>query len=125
MYILAVEPAHTKDYEMATQIQKLLIDDLDGGTADETITFAIDGNGYEIDLSGDNAKRLREALTPFVSSARRGQSTPTRGRKRSSIQPSARDKSADIRAWAKAQGLNVSERGRIAAHIVQQYEAAR
>lgn len=110
---------------MATQIQKLLIDDLDGGTADETVTFAIDGTGYEIDLSGENAKKLREALTPFVSGARRGESTSTRGRKRGGSQPSARDKSAEIRAWAKTQGLNVSERGRISAHIVQQYQASR
>ncbi|MFC4592084.1 histone-like nucleoid-structuring protein Lsr2 [Sphaerisporangium corydalis] len=110
---------------MATQIQKLLIDDLDGGAAEQTVTFAIDGTGYEIDLSDENATRLREALTPFVSGARRAEGAPTRGRKRGGSQPTARDKSAEIRAWAKTQGLNVSERGRIAAHIVQQYEAAR
>ncbi|MFC4535401.1 histone-like nucleoid-structuring protein Lsr2 [Sphaerisporangium dianthi] len=109
---------------MATQIQKLLIDDLDGSTAEETVAFAIDGTSYEIDLSGENVKKLREVLTPFVSSARRGESAPARGRKRGGSQPSARDKSAEIRAWAKGQGLNVSERGRIASHVVQQYEAA-
>lgn len=110
---------------MATQIQKILIDDLDGGEANQTVTFAIDGNSYEIDLSDDNAKKLREALSPFVSHARKGDGGAQRGRKRGGSQRAmSREKSSEIRAWAKAHGLNVSERGRIASHIVEQYEAA-
>ncbi|GGK87398.1 Lsr2 family protein [Sphaerisporangium melleum] len=110
---------------MATQIQTLLIDDLEGGEAKETVSFAIDGTQYEIDLNDKNARNLREALSPFVSSARRADTAPARGgRKRGGTQRSARDKSSEIRAWAKAHGLNVSERGRIASHIVAQYEAA-
>lgn len=109
---------------MATQIQTLLIDDLEGGEAKETVFFAIDGTSYEIDLNDKNARNLREALTPFVSSARRAEGTSGRGRKRGAPQRPARDKSSEIRAWAKAHGLNVSERGRIASHIVAQYEAA-
>lgn len=108
---------------MATQIQKILIDDLDGGTANETVTFAIDGNTYEIDLSDDNAKKLREALNPFVSSARRADPTPSR-RRRGTQRAMSREKSAEIRSWAKAQGLPVSERGRIASSVVEQYEQA-
>jgi Lsr2 len=109
---------------MATQIQKILIDDLDGGEANETVTFAIDGSAYEIDLSGDNAKKLREALSSFVSSARRAEGTSTRGRKRGGGQRPSREKSSEIRAWAKAHGISVSERGRIASSVVEQYEAA-
>jgi Lsr2 len=109
---------------MATQIQTLLIDDLDGSEAKETVTFGIDGTNYEIDLNDENAKNLRAALTPFVASARRSDSAPARGRRRGTAQRPSRDRSSEIRAWAKAQGLEVSERGRIAAHITQQYEAA-
>ncbi|GGK80124.1 Lsr2 family protein [Sphaerisporangium melleum] len=110
---------------MATQIQKILIDDLDGGEANETVTFAIDGSAYEIDLSGDNAKRLRDALASFVSHARRAEgATSARGRKRGGGQRPSREKSSEIRAWAKAHGISVSERGRIASSVVEQYEAA-
>lgn len=106
---------------MATQIQKILIDDLDGSKANETVTFAIDGNAYEIDLSDDNAKKLREALDPFVSSARRAEAPR---RRRGTQRSMSREKSAEIRSWAKAQGLPVSERGRIASSVVEQYERA-
>lgn len=109
---------------MATQIQKILIDDLDGGEASETVTFAIDGTSYEIDLSGDNAKKLRDALSQFVSSARRAESAPARGRRRGTGQRPSREKSSEIRAWAKAHGISVSERGRIASSVVEKYEAA-
>ncbi|MEV7806848.1 Lsr2 family protein [Microbispora sp. NPDC088329] len=113
---------------MAKHTQVILIDDLDGGEANETVTFAIDGTSYEIDLSDGNAKRLRDALSPFVSSARRADSGQARGRRRGAggggQRAMTREKSAEIRAWAKAHGHPVSERGRIAASIVQAYEDA-
>lgn|SRR5690606_13579260 len=110
---------------MARHTQVILIDDLDGSEATETINFGLDGTTYEIDLSEDNAKRLREALSPFVSNARRAEPTPTRGRRRGAGQRAmSREKSAEIRAWAKAHGHPVSERGRIAQSIVEAYEAA-
>lgn len=111
---------------MAKQIQEILIDDLDGGEADESVTFAIDGATYEIDLSDLNAKKLRDALAPFVQSARRaGALAPRRRRGAGGAQRNlTREKSSEIRAWAKAHGLNVSERGRIASKIVEQYEEA-
>ncbi|WP_084958764.1 histone-like nucleoid-structuring protein Lsr2 [Thermoactinospora rubra] len=109
---------------MAKQIQEILIDDLDGGEANETVSFAIDGASYEIDLSDGNAKKLRDALMPFVQRARKaGTSTPRR-RGRGSSRSMSREKSSEIRAWAKAHGLPVSERGRIAANVVEKYEAA-
>jgi hypothetical protein len=113
---------------MAKHTQVILIDDLDGGEANETVTFAIDGTSYEIDLSDCNAKRLREALSPYVGTARRADSGQARGRRRggagSGQRAMTREKSAEIRAWAKSHGHPVSERGRIAASIVEAYEAA-
>ncbi|MFC4057287.1 Lsr2 family protein [Planomonospora corallina] len=109
---------------MAKQIQEILIDDLDGGEANETVSFAIDGTSYEIDLSDVNAKKLRDSLAPFMASARRAGASAPRRRGRGGTRALSREKSADIRAWAKAQGKNVSERGRIASSIVEAYENA-
>ncbi|MFI6512859.1 Lsr2 family protein [Streptosporangium sp. NPDC050855] len=110
---------------MAKRIQEILIDDIDGGEADETILFGLDGGGYEIDLSGSHAKQLREALAPFVESARRVREPVAVRRRRGSSTPSIdREKGRIIRAWAKDKGIEVSERGRIAASVVEQYEAA-
>ncbi|MBA9001480.1 MULTISPECIES: histone-like nucleoid-structuring protein Lsr2 [Thermomonospora] len=104
---------------MAQKVQVLLVDDLDGGEADETVSFALDGASYEIDLSGENAKKLRDSLAPFVQHARKA-GTPRRRRSRGA---SSRERSAEIRAWAKAQGIKVNERGRIPASVVEKYEA--
>jgi hypothetical protein len=112
---------------MAQQVKVLLIDDLDGGDAEETVTFALDGTAYEIDLSGKNAEKLRNDLTPYVkvarkagrTSARSGAAPAPRRRRTSDAQ-----RNAEIRSWAKAQGKKVSDRGRISADIVQEYEAA-
>ncbi|MFC0861782.1 Lsr2 family protein [Sphaerimonospora cavernae] len=111
---------------MAKHTQVILIDDLDGGEANETVTFALDGTSYEIDLSDGNAKRLRDALSPFVGSARRAEVAQPRGRRRGGAGQRAmsREKSAEIRAWAKGHGHPVSERGRIAQSIVDAYDAA-
>ncbi|MFI7642974.1 Lsr2 family protein [Nonomuraea sp. NPDC049400] len=109
---------------MAKRIQEILIDDLDGGEA-ETAGFAIDGSSYEIDLSDLNAKKLRDALTPFVQHARRASVSTTRRRARGSgASGMSREKSSEIRQWAKAHGLPVSERGRIASTVVVKYEAS-
>ncbi|MEO3795312.1 Lsr2 family protein [Nonomuraea sp. B10E15] len=109
---------------MAKQIQEILIDDLDGGEANETVSFAIDGSSYEIDLSDLNAKKLRDALTPFVQHARRAGAVTTRRRGRGGNRAMSREKSSEIRQWAKAHGLPVSERGRIASTVVEKYEQA-
>jgi hypothetical protein len=106
---------------MATRIAIALEDDLDGGPADETVRFAIGGSDYEIDLSKKNAKAFRKGVAPFVDHARKA----GRGQRRRPARPSStRERSSDIRAWAKAQGIPVSDRGRIPASVVEQYEAA-
>ena len=63
---------------MATRIETTLIDDLDGGAADETLSFALDGTSYEIDLSRENATALREKLAVFTAAARRTKTTSRR-----------------------------------------------
>jgi Lsr2 len=103
---------------MAEQIIKRLVDDLDGGEAEETVPFSVDGVSYEIDLSDSNAQKLRDSLSPFVEHARRASA----GKRRRTRVASSRERSADIRAWAKAHGKNVSARGRIPANIVEEYE---
>jgi hypothetical protein len=98
-----------------------LKDDLDGGSADETIRFAIGGTEYEIDLSKKHATAFRRQLAPFIEHAHgawRGQ------RRRPGHTAASRERSGDIRAWAKYQGIAVSGRWRIPADIVEQYEAA-
>jgi hypothetical protein len=107
---------------VAQKVQVILVDDLDGGEAEETVSFSLDGVSYEIDLSGANASKLRGALEPFAGSARRVGGRSGRGRGRGGRSSSA--KTAQIRSWAKSKGLDVNERGRIPASIVEQYEKA-
>lgn len=104
---------------MAQKVQVVLIDDIDGGAADETVAFALDGASYEIDLSTRNASRLRDALAPFVGHARKA----SRSAGRRSRSGNRSGKSAEIRAWARQQGLQVNERGRIPADLAAQYAA--
>jgi Lsr2 len=106
---------------MATKIAVALEDDLDGGPAAETVRFALGGTEYEIDLSKKNAQTFRKGLAPFTEHARKA----GRGQRRRPARTSAaRQRSGDIRAWAKAQGIPVSDRGRIPASVAGQYEAA-
>lgn len=112
---------------MAQKVQVLLLDDLDGGEADETVTFALDGKTYEIDLTAANADKLREALEPFVKSGRRTGGRSGRGKGRGAAGGSASGGAQDtakIRAWAKEQGYEVNDRGRVPASIRQAYEKA-
>ena len=104
---------------MAQRVQIILEDDYDGGTADETVTFSLDGAEYEIDLSSKNASGLREALAPWVAHARK-----IGGRRKRSTKATGSSSTSDIRAWAQAQGLDVSSRGRVSAEVREAYEKA-
>ena len=106
---------------MATKIAVALEDDLDGGPADETIRFGLAGTEYEIDLSAANASRFRQQLAPFIDHGRR----TGRGQPRRRVRTSASgERGSEIRAWARGQGIAVSDRGRIPANVAEQYEAA-
>ena len=108
---------------MAQKIEVHLEDDLDGGPADTTLTFALDGKDYEIDLSDANAENLREALRPYVTAARKAPTGHER-RKRATGTSNSAGETAKIRAWAKAHGHQVSDRGRIHQSIRDAYYAA-
>jgi len=102
---------------VARRVEIVLEDDLDGSTADETVIFGLDGKEYEIDLSATHVKQLREALAPFVSSARRRP-----GKRRSS--QTAGSSAGAVRAWARENGVPVNERGRIPAEVMGKYNAS-
>ena len=106
---------------MAQRVTVALEDDLDGGPADETVRFGFGGSDYEIDLSKKNANAFRKQITPFIEHARR---TSRGQRRRPGRTAPSRERSADIRAWAKDQGITVSDRGRIPASVAEQYDAA-
>ncbi len=109
---------------MAQRQQTILTDDLEGGDspASETVTFALDGVSYEIDLNEDNAKRLRDDLSTWTGHARkqRGGARPVR---RARSTGSGQDTGA-IRTWARENGYEISDRGRVPGKIVDAYHAA-
>lgn len=111
---------------MAQKVEVRLVDDLDGETADETVTFAIDGTEYEIDLSRKHALELRKSMDRFVDAARRVGRTggARRGTARvgGSGSGSNRERNQAIRDWAKSKGFEVSDRGRISQELVDRYE---
>lgn len=101
---------------MAQKVSIVLVDDIDGDEATETVSFALDGREYEIDLNDRNAAKLRDAMAPFVGHARRGG-----GRKRNR---SGGPNPADIRAWARENGFTVPDRGRVSSQVREAYLAA-
>ncbi|MDX6584775.1 MAG: hypothetical protein QOI10_3959 [Solirubrobacterales bacterium] len=106
---------------MAQQVIVQFVDDLDGSVASGTVNFALDGKDYDIDLSDENAAKLRDALALFVGAARRsgGRRRPAQGGQR----PTAnRERIAAVRAWARENGHKVAERGRIPAAVLEAYE---
>ncbi|EMY34184.1 Lsr2 protein [Arthrobacter crystallopoietes BAB-32] len=106
---------------MAQEVKVILVDDLDGGSADETVRFSLDANNFEIDLSADHAQQLRDALQPFVAKARKAQ---PRGAKSKSA-PAVRTQDASaVRAWARENGYTVSDRGRVQSEILEAYRRA-
>jgi hypothetical protein len=109
--------------EMAQKVNVLLVDDIDGSDADETIQFGLDGTHYEIDLNSDHAQGLRGQLSRYVKAARKVTVPAGRtARVRRTSDNDARNK--EIRNWARERNLDVNDRGRIPAGIVAQYEEA-
>jgi hypothetical protein len=107
---------------MAQRTQVLFIDDLDGGEAAGTVRFGLDGTEYEIDLSAAHSEELRQALGRYIGHARRTGGTArsaTRSRRTSAAVDTAK-----VREWAKGKGIEVKDRGRVPADILEQYNAA-
>jgi hypothetical protein len=110
---------------MAQKIQVLLVDDIDGSDASETVSFGIDGNSYEIDLTEENASKLRAAVALYVAHARRaGRSAPPSSAVRKLGRPAGRTDIQAIREWARENGQQVSDRGRIPGSIMDAYDQA-
>jgi len=109
---------------MAQKVQTLFIDDLDGSEAEGTVRFGLDGVEYEIDLSAEHSRELRDALARYVGAARRAGGSakqPARGgRRRSADRPNP----TEVREWAKEQGIEVKDRGRVPAELVVKFKAA-
>jgi hypothetical protein len=117
---------------MATKTTTLLIDDLDGEPAEETIGFALDGVEYEIDVHSDHAQQLREALSPWMDAARRvgGRRGPARRTAAAPMNGASNGASNGrvdlnaVRIWARENGYSVSDRGRIAGAVMKEWVAA-
>jgi Lsr2 len=105
---------------VAQRTQILYVDDIDGSQADGTVRFGLDGTEYEIDLSKKHAAQLATAIRPYIEAARK---VPSSRRAARGSRP-ARHNQSDVRAWARDQGLKVSDRGRIPADVLAQYESA-
>ncbi len=108
---------------MAQRVQVLLVDDLDGGEATETVSFALDGVTYEIDLSQDNAAKLRDNFSQWTGHARRSGGRKIAGR-RSAAGGTARKDLNAIREWGRQNGFQVSDRGRVSGELQAAYERA-
>ena len=103
---------------MAQKVQVFLVDDVDGSEASESVSLGVDGTTYELDLSDKNAKKLRDELGPWIKAARK-----TGGTRRPTTSSSNVDLKA-IRAWAAANKIELSNRGRVPANVIEQYKAA-
>ena len=109
---------------MAQKIQTLFVDDLDGSEAEGTVRFGLDGTEYEIDLNAKHAQQLRDALARYVAAGRRaGASTKRLARSGRKVQPNALN-TTEVREWAKAQGIDVKDRGRVPAELIVKFKAA-
>ena len=109
---------------MAQKIQTFFVDDIDGSEAEGTVLFGLDGTHYEIDLSTSHAKELRTALARYIEAGRRVTGTTRRTGHNGRKAPGNGVSNTAVRAWAKTQGLEVKERGRIPAEVIAQYQAA-
>jgi Lsr2 len=109
---------------MAQKVEVTLIDDLDGGTADTVVRFGLDGKAYEIDLSTANAEKFRTALARYVEAARKNGPVRGAGRGTRAKATDAGPNTAEVREWAKSQGIEVSDRGRLSKDLVVQFQEA-
>ncbi len=109
---------------MAKKIQTLFIDDIDGSEAEGTVRFALDGSEYEIDLSIAHSTELRQSLDKYVAHARKLGGTTRRAPRGTSRKGSSPIDATAVRSWAREQGIDIKERGRVPANVVAQYKEA-
>jgi Lsr2 len=109
---------------VAQKIQTLFIDDLDGSAAEGTVRFGLDGTEYEIDLNAEHAKNMREALARYVNAGRRVGGSARKPARGSSRRSANGLNTTEVREWARAQGIEVKDRGRVPADLVVKFKAA-
>ena len=109
---------------MAQKIQTLFIDDLDGSAAEGTVRFGLDGTEYEIDLNAEHAQELRDALARYVGAARRAGGAARRSARGGRRGSANGLNTTEVREWAKAQGIEVKDRGRVPTELVVKFKAA-
>lgn len=108
---------------MATETISRLVDDISGGEATQTISYAWSGQAYEIDLNDKNAEEFAEVLAPYVSASRKvGRSTGAKAAKAPQAVGEVDVKA--VRAWAAEQGIDINPRGRIKSSVLEQYRAS-
>ena len=107
---------------MAQKIQTLFIDDIDGGTAEGTVRFGLDGTEYEIDLNAKHTEELHKVLANYVAHGRKAAAT-TRRAPRGRRSGAAVVDTAKVREWAKGHGYDIKDRGRVPANVVEKYKA--
>jgi hypothetical protein len=112
---------------VAQKVQTLFIDDIDGGEAEGTVRFALDGTDYEIDLNATHTEELRSALEKYVTHARKVNTAARRNGRAAGRGARAAGtglNTTEIRSWAREQGFDIKDRGRVPADLVAKYQAA-
>jgi Lsr2 len=106
---------------VAQKVQTLFVDDIDGGEAEGTVRFGLDGTDYEIDLSVAHSEELHKALAPYIAHARKigGTRRAARGRRNGSAIDTHK-----VREWAREHGIEIKDRGRVPADVVEKYRQA-
>lgn len=109
---------------MAQRVQVILVDDVSGGEANESVEFALDGVHYEIDLSDENAAKLREDFATWIGQARRAGGRRQTRRRGAGTTSGRSDELAKVRDWGRENGFKVSSRGRVSRELQDAYAAA-
>jgi hypothetical protein len=109
---------------VAQKVQTLFVDDIDGSPAEGAVRFGLDGTDYEIDLNAKHAQALRDALAPYVKAGRRVSSAARRSARGARRASANAVNTTEVREWAKAQGIEVKDRGRVPADLVVKFKAA-
>jgi hypothetical protein len=124
---MMVLESRERQKDVAQKVQTLFIDDIDGGEAEGTVRFALDGTEYEIDLNARHTEELRTALGKYVEHARKVTAAARRGGRgagRGGRGAGSALDTTEIRKWAREQGYDIKDRGRVPADVVSKYQAA-
>jgi hypothetical protein len=122
--LLFFSAEETESSPMAQRTQIMLTDDIDGSEADTTIKFGVDRTEYEIDLNTKHAAQFEKAVSPYIAAARKAGGIRRAARGSRSVANGAGPRPADVRAWAKMQGIDVKDRGRVPDELVMRFKAA-